>query len=267
MMGVTILKAILGAVCVVAAVLTVTWPVRADGVCDAALDGQWDRQNDTCTTTIVSQRQAVMTLTVDLPQGLIGHPTLGPPLLDYLRDRTQSWRAAGHSMVRASDIAIVHRTYTHKTVKSVVFHEFQQTVGNPANNTFRSFTFDTAAGKQLTLADLFKPGVNPHTALPPLARPFLAEALEQAQPPHEAGTYPFTTDRFEPQTRTSNYSGDYRAFALTPNELILFMPDRPMSHEDPWPQDRLVWSMDGGTIQTHIPLTALSTILRQDLTV
>ncbi|WP_239001918.1 RsiV family protein [Mycobacteroides sp. CBMA 326] len=170
-------------------------------------------------------------------------------------------------MARASDVTIDHRTYLHKTVKSLVIHEFQQTVGNRANNSFRSFIFDMATGKQLTLADLFKPGVDPRTALPPLARPFLAESLDRAQPPHETGTYPFTTDRFEPQAGAFNYSGDYRAFALTPDELILFMPDRPIAHEDPPPQDRLVWSMDGGAVEAHVPLTALNSILRQGLTV
>ncbi|WP_078293089.1 DUF3298 domain-containing protein [Mycobacterium sp. D16R24] len=265
-MGNTIFRAILGAVCIGFTTLAAASPARADNVCDAALDGQWDRRNDTCTTMIVSQRQAVMALKVDLPQDLIAHPTLGPPLLGYLRDRAQTWRAEGRRMVRASDVTIDHRTYAHKTVRSVVFHEFQQTVGNPANNAFQSFTFDLDTGRQLALADLLRPGVDPRTTLPPLARPFLTESLDHARPPHDTGTYPFTTDRFEPQAGASNYSGDYRAFALTPDELILFMPDRPMAHENPWPQDRLVWSMDGGAVETHIPLAALRSILRQDLT-
>jgi hypothetical protein len=70
------------------------------------------------------------------------------------------------------------------------------------------------------------------------------------------------TDKFEPQPDGSGYSGNYRAFAVTPEELILYLPDLPMAHENPWPRDRFVWSMDGGTVTVHIPLEALTTILR-----
>ena len=51
-----------------------------------------------------------------------------------------------------------------------------------------------------------------------------------------------------------------------PDELILYMPDYPVAHDTPLnfspglPQ----WSMDGGTVQAHIPLTALAPILRPE---
>ncbi|OBJ68013.1 hypothetical protein A5643_16190 [Mycobacterium sp. 1274756.6] len=117
----------------------------------------------------------------------------------------------------------------------MVFHEFQQTVGNMANNGYRSFTLDPSRGTQMKLVDLFKRGADPKTALPPLIRPCLTEALDRAVPTHDPGTYPFAIDNFEPQPDGSGYAGDYRAFAVSSDELILHLPDLPMTHENPWP--------------------------------
>ena len=62
------------------------------------------------------------------------------------------------------------------------------------------------------------------------------------------------------------YSGGYKAWALTPDELILYMPDYPVAHDTPidYTPGLMQWSMDGGTVQAHIPLTALSSILRPE---
>ena len=264
-MGTTGLRIALAIACVTA--LAGASSAHADTLCNAVFGGQWEAQDDNCTTFIRSQREAVLALKVVVPQYLVGHPHMGPPIVEYLRDRVLSWRTAGSSMVRASDVSIDYSAHSHRALRSVVFRETQQTVGNNANNAVRSFVFDLGTGNQLSLADLFKPGIDPLTALPPLARPFLEESLATARPPHVVGAYPFIVDRFEPQVDGSGYSENYRAFALTSSELILCMPDRPMSRENPMPHNQLVWSMDGGAVQTHIPLEALSSILRQDLTI
>jgi hypothetical protein len=97
--------------------------------------------------------------------------------------------------------------------------------------------------------------------IPPLAQPFIETALNQAPPPHDPGSYPFVVDRWTPD---KVYSGAYKAWALTPDELILYMPDYPVGHDEPinfspgLPQ----WYMDGGTVQAHIPLSALGSVLR-----
>ncbi|MEB3052290.1 RsiV family protein [Mycolicibacter sp. MYC123] len=259
------MTALLGTACIVTATLTLSGPARADDDCNGLLGGDWTVDGGQCTALVVSQRNAVMELRVALPHEFVSDPSTRPPIRDYLRDRVESWRTAGDMMVRASDVTITHQTYSHNAIRSVVFHENQQTVGNTANNAFQSFVFDRRTGRQLALADLFKPGVDPLTALPELARPFLADSLDRAQPPHQAGSYPFTPDRFEPRPTGSGFSGDFRAFALTPGELVIFMPDRPMTRENPLPEDQLVWSMDGGTVEAHVPLAALASILRADL--
>lgn len=95
-----------------------------------------------------------------------------------------------------------------------------------------------------------------------LPGPYLLPALDAAQPPYDPGTYPFTPDNFQPQHDGSGYSGGCRAFAMTADALVLYLPDTPMTHETPWPADRFVWSMDGGTVQVRVPLAALAGILR-----
>lgn len=264
-MAATVWRSILGTVSVGTLALAMAWPAAADGVCTAVLGGEWHTSSDTCTAFVESQRKAVMALTVSVPRDLVDHPATGPTVRGYLRERAESWRTMGQEMARASKASIDFRTYSNGRLRSVVFHEFQQTVGNMANNGYRTFTFDLGSGQRLELADLFKPGVDPLSALPPLARPYLDEPLGRAQPPHMPGSYPFTVDRFEPQPDGSGFAGDYRAFAVTADELILYLPDRPMPHESPWPQDRLVWSMDGGIVNARIPLPALTSILRQNL--
>jgi Protein of unknown function (DUF3298) len=199
-----------------------------------------------------------MTMSVATPTDMLTDAVAGPVIRGYLHSLVDGWRKTGASMVRASDYGVVYQVYSHSpTVTSVVFHEYWQTVGNLANNAYRTFTFDHARGTQLQLADLMAPAV-----LTPLARPYVSDALDQAPPPHDPNTYPFTIDNWEPQADGSGYSSNYRAFALTSDELILYMPDAPMAHENPTPRERFVWSMDGGAVTVHVPLTALGSALR-----
>lgn len=51
---------------------------------------------------------------------------------------------------------------------------------------------------------------------------------------------------------------------MTPDELILYMPDYPVGHDQPinFTPGVMQWYMDGGTVQAHIPLAALAPVLR-----
>jgi hypothetical protein len=44
------------------------------------------------------------------------------------------------------------------------------------------------------------------------------------------------------------------------------MPDYPVGHDTPldYTIGRMQWAMDGGTVQAHIPLAALRSILRPE---
>ena len=144
-----------------------------------------------------------------------------------------------------------------------MFRETYHADGPAFNNAYRTFTFDMATGKRLLLADLMKPGVDPLVAIPPLAQPFIEQALDQAPPPHQPRTYPFLADRWLP---SNVYSGGYKAWALTPDELVLYMPDYPVAHDTPlnYSPGLPQWAMDGGTVQAHIPLAALRPVLRPE---
>ncbi|BCP08047.1 hypothetical protein MINTM020_01450 [Mycobacterium paraintracellulare] len=66
------------------------------------------------------------------------------------------------------------------------------------------------------------------------------------------------------QLRCHLFVQQTQAWALTPDELILYMPDYPVGHDEPidFTPGSLVWFMDGGAVQAHIPLAALATVLQ-----
>jgi hypothetical protein len=223
--------------------------------------GQWDGQY--CHATVTSERQAVRDIKLAIPE-LVDHPAAGPVLRDYLRTLMDNWRSVAVKMVADSYAEENFQTFQHGSLLSVVFHETYHADGPDFNNAYRTFTFDMAGGRQVRLADLMRPGVDPLTAIPPLAQPFLITALDTAAPPHSPGTYPFVPDRWTPD---KVYSGAYRAWALTPDELILYLPDYPVGHDVPldYTPGLMQWSMDGGTVTVHVPLAALAPVLRPGL--
>ena len=249
----------------VAAILaaTVTAPSAAASVvsfCDE-LGGQWDGQY--CQTAVHSERNAVRDIKVAIPAEIVDDPVAGPVVRGYLTDLVNNWRRVGVHMVADSFGEGNYQIFRHGDTMSAVFRETYHADGPDFNNAYRTFTFDTSDGKRLQLADLVKPGVDPLSAIPPLAQPFIEQALDQAPPPHQPGTYPFIVERWTPD---KVYSGGFKAWAITPDELILYMPDYPVARDTPinFTPGVMQWSMDGGTVQAHIPLAALSPILRPE---
>lgn len=234
----------------------------SDTWCGPGLGGNWDDQNGRCTVSLVSRAKATMDMSLSVPVGLLDDATAGPILRDYALNRGSSWRQTGEALMHDNTSFAEPTVYTHSgALTSVVFHEQFHTVGTNPNDAYRTFTFDLQRGKLLRLADLFAPGVDPLTAIPPIARPYLVDALADAPPPHAPGAYPFTPDGWEPHADGSGYSGDYRAFAVTADELVIYMPDQPMAHENPAPRGEWQWSMEGGAVTMHVPLAALGSIL------
>ncbi|UUO01466.1 mannan-binding family protein [Mycolicibacterium novocastrense] len=231
----------------------------------AELGGLWDGQF--CSTSVVSERKATRNIKMALPGDLVDNPTIR----EYLTNLMNNWRDAAKMTVHDSFGEQHFQIFQHGGAMTVVFHEmYSGTVGTDAlahpnapiiSDAYRTFTF--ADGRRLQLADLFKPGVDHMAEIPRLGAPFIVAALDAAPPPHQPGSYPFTPDRWTPD---KVYSGAYKAWALTPDELILYMPDYPVARDRPinfspgLPQ----WAMDGGTVQAHIPLSALAPILRPE---
>jgi Protein of unknown function (DUF3298)/Mannan-binding protein len=230
----------------------------AESFC-AELGGQWDGQY--CHTSVLSERNATRDIKMAMPADLVTNPTTGPVIREYLRNLFENWKAKGATMVQDSWGEENFQVYRHGNALSAVFHEDYHADGPWINNAYRTFTFDMADGRTLALTDIVQPGVNPHAAIPPLAEPFIQDALDRAAWQHTPGSYPFTPDRWTPD---KPYSGGYRAWALTPSELVLYMPDYPVAHDSPIAYNQTEqWSMDGGTTEAHIPLSALGPILRQ----
>lgn len=225
----------------------------------AELGGQFDGQY--CRTAVTSERNAVRDIKVAIPGELIDDPTAGPVLREYLTNLVNNWRRVGVQMVADSYGEGNYQIFRHGDAVSAVYHETYHADGPDFNNAYRTFTF--AGGRQLTLADIVKPGVDPLTAIPPLAHPYIVAALDAAPPPHQPGSYPFVADRWTPN---NVYSGGYKAWALTPDELIIYMPDYPVGRDSPidFNPQIMQWSMDGGTVQARIPLAALNSVLRPE---
>jgi hypothetical protein len=259
-MQMRMLLAVAAAAVVSAAVTTPAAAASAVSFCDE-LGGQWDGQR--CRTVVHSERNADREITVAIPAELVDDAVTGPVVRNYLTTLVDNWKRVGVHMVADSFGELNYETFRHGDTMSVVFRETYHADGPDFNNAYRSFTFDMATGRQLQLADLTTPGVDPLSAIPPLAQPFIEQALDQAPPVHQSGTYPFIADRW---TADKVYSGGYKAWALTPDQLIIYMPDYPVAHDTPldFTPGLMQWSMDGGTVQAHIPLAALSPILRPE---
>lgn len=235
----------------------------------AELNATWDGTH--CTALITSQRKAQRFISFDLPGSMLDNPTSGPVVRGFYHKLMDGWRASGAQTPRDSSAKADYQLYPGPgAVQSLIVHEDLEPFGIQANNAYRSFVFDMAKGRRLTLADLFKPGVDPMTVIPPATVPILPEVLDAAQPPHSPGTYPFTVDHWTTGgPNGSGYTGDYRSFGLSQDHLILYMPDVPMQQENSNPHtsrpgDPLVWSMDGGTVTIGVPLSELAGSLRPE---
>jgi len=222
------------------------------------LGGDWDSQY--CHSTVVSERRAVRDIKVAIPGDLVDNAATGQVIGDYLRHLVNNWRTKAVSMVQDSWGEENYQVFTHGSVLGVAFHEDYHADGPWINTAYRTFTFNMASGTRLQLSDITQAGIDPLVAIPPLAQPFIQDALDRAGWQHAPGTYPFTVDRWTPD---KVFSGGYHAWVLTPDELILYMPDYPVGHDSPIQYGQSEqWSMDGGTVEAHIPLSALSSVLR-----
>lgn len=229
----------------------------------AELAATWDGTH--CTTLVTSTRKAERFISFDLPEPILDNPTAAPVVRDFYRRLMDGWRTSGANTPRDSSATAYFQLYPGPgAVHSLIVHEDFEPFGIQANNAYRSFVFDMAKGRRLSLADLFKPGIDPMAVIPPATDPILPQVLDAAVPPHAPNTYPFTVAEWVPGPGGPGYTGGYRAFGISSDHLILYMPDVPMQRENPTPPDRSVWSMDGGTVTVDVPLSALAGSLRPE---
>lgn len=226
-------------------------------LCDQ-MGGQWNGQY--CHTSVPSQRGAVREVNIAIPAEA-DNPIIGGAISNYLTTLMNNWRTAAAQMHQNSRGDANFEVFHHGNIHTVVFHETYDSEstgrfeGAAIQSAYRTFSFDSASGRQVQLADVVDV-----SAIPTLGAPYIQAALDQAVPPHEPNTYPFTPDRWTPD---KVYSGGYRAWALTPNELILYMPDYPVARDSPidFTPANYIWSITGGVVQPRIPLSALGPAL------
>lgn len=229
----------------------------AVSLCDQ-MGGQWNGQY--CHASVPSQRGAVREINIAIPAEA-DNPAIGGAISNYLTTLMNNWRTAAAQMYQNSRGDANFEVFHHGNIHTVVFHETYDSEstgrleGPAIQSAYRTFAFDSASGRQLQLADVVDV-----SAIPTLGAPYIQAALDQAVPPHEPNTYPFTPDRWTPD---KVYSGGYKAWALTPNELILYMPDYPVARDSPidFTPSNFIWSITGGVVQPRIPLSALGPAL------
>ena len=247
-----------GAVIAAAALVSApTAAASAVGLCDQ-MGGQWNGQY--CHASVPSERGAVREINIAIPAE-VDNPVVGGAISGYLTTLMNNWRTTAAKMFQHSWGDDNFEVFHHGNIHTVVFHETYNSestarIEGPAiQSAYRTFSFDSASGRQVQLADVVD-----ISAIPTLGAPFIQTALDQALPPHDPNTYPFTPDRWTPD---KVYSGGYKAWALTPDELILYMPDYPVARDTPidFTTAKFIWSMTGGVVQPHIPLSALGSAL------
>ena len=225
----------------------------------ASLGADWDGQY--CHTSVPSERKAVRDIKVAVPGDLIDNPVTGPTIRDYLTQLVNNWRSVGVHMVADSFGEENFQVLQRGDVLSVVFHEDYHADGPKPNNAFRTFTWDMARGVRAGAGRCAE-------ARGGLRRDRVAgSALHRGRA--ESGSATASAGHAIRSSWTGGgpdkvYSGGYKAWALSGDELILYMPDYPVGHDSPinYTPGIMQWSMDGGTVQAHIPLAALSSVLR-----
>jgi hypothetical protein len=221
-------------------------PVKASpsGIC-AEVGGSWDPTSETCSLTGTNAAKHItVKVTANYPAALVDDPTAGPALKEFLRAFFARFGYPGDEFAHDGYAGLNYQTYRHGTdVKSIVFYTNYDLGGVHPLADIDTFTFDFKRKIQLSLADLFCPGVDPLKALPPLARPYVLAVV------NPNGNPTFDIRLYEPGDNSrdygENYSGNYKDWYLDNDDFVLVMPT---SRSGPTPP---------GMFEPHVPLSAL----------
>ncbi|OBA61621.1 hypothetical protein A5647_10320 [Mycobacterium sp. 1100029.7] len=201
--------------------------------------GVWDVKAGHCTLTR-DVSGAHLQVTAAYPVDLVDNPPAGPVLTSFVEKFFEDHGEVDD--LGNGDATLTSQVLTHAmATKTVVFHQDYWFASMPhPNAAITTFTFDSS--RQLQLADLLCPGVDPLKAIPPIAHPLVQQAVRGS---------PFQVERFEPDHPEGGLADDYQAWALDGDDLVLYMPAA-----------RGPGGVPPGFISPHIPLTELAAILR-----
>jgi hypothetical protein len=217
-------------------------PAPGNHLC-ADVHGAWDANAGRCTLSKNGANGVHQQLNATYPADLVDNPTAGPVLTSFVQ---KFFADTGDPDINGTgDATLVSAVFAHgASTKSVVFHSdwFFASMPHPSGQ-ITTFTLDLSQGKQLALADLYCPGVDPLQAIPPVARPFVAQALTGS---------PLQVEQFEPGNTQDDLADNYRAWALDGDDLVLYLP-----------AGRGPGGVAPGFVTVHVPLAKLAPTLRE----
>jgi hypothetical protein len=183
---------------------------------------------------------------IELLQSELMESTIDTYLTEYRGNFMANYEEFYQPDFGAWFLEIVYDIYLHSpTVASVRFNQSEYTGGAHPNQSYTSFTFDTAANTVLAFEDLFAEGVDPLASIMPIARERLLEKLA------ELGMDADTANMFIPNG--TDELTDYRNFALTDTDLLLFFDSDQVGPHAIGPQE------------IAIPISELEGILHDDI--
>ncbi|WAC90858.1 hypothetical protein [Mycobacterium sp. Aquia_213] len=201
--------------------------------------GVWDGKIGQCKVSR-DVNGAHLEVTAAYPVDLVDNPPAGPVLTPFIRKFFTDYGETdsnGNGNANLSSQVLTHAGIT----KTVVFQSdwYFSSMPHPSA-AITTFTFDSK--RQLQLADLLCPGVDPLTAIPPIAHPYVRRALDGS---------PFQVEQFEPDHPEGTLVDGYQAWSLDGEDLVLYMP-----------AERGPGGISPGAVAPHVPLTKLAPILR-----
>jgi hypothetical protein len=205
--------------------------------------GGWDAKAGRCKLSRDGANGVHVEVNASYPVDLVDNPTAGPVLTPFVQKFFADY---GETDTNGSgDANLTSSVLSHATsVRTVVFQAdwYFNSMPHPSGQ-ITTFTFDLDHEKQLQLADLFCPGTDPLKAIPPIAHPFVQQALSGS---------PLRVEQFEPDHPEGELADNYQAWASDGDDLVLYLP-----------AGRGPGGVPPGFIKPRIPLAKFSSILRE----
>jgi hypothetical protein len=219
---------------------------KPTGLC-AEVRGTWTAPEQRCTLTKSGANGVHVDVKAAYPADLINDPTAGPVLSTFVRKFFADYGDQRQIDTNGNgDATLAFTLLSHGSAIKTVFFQadwYFSSMPHPGG-LITTFTFDFNQHKQLQLADLFCPGVDPLKAIPPIARPLVRQAL--------GAESPLRVEQFEPDQPEGELAENYQAWALDGDDLVLYMP-----------AGRGPGGVPPGFVAPHIPLADLSSVLRE----
>lgn len=176
-----------------------------------AKNGTWDAEAQKCKVTVG------VTVDVDYPLELAQYPAAAAVIDQFIADQQQAFIASYTpdyslpSYINNWWMGITHENYQFSDdIRTVVFTSSFYTGGAHPNSGYTTFTFDTAQGTQIALADLFVNGDIPWDTISTFVQNDLNTRLTDM------------TDAATIELGTGTNPDNYQRWVLTPDSLIFF---------------------------------------------